>query len=425
MNRYVRRVVDDEIDEIFDAVPALSIEGPRAVGKTTTALVRAATVYRLDERATRLAIAADPERILDGRRPILIDEWQLVPDVWSVVRREVDRNPQPGQFVLTGSAIPREPPVHPGSGRIVSIRMRPMILSERGGGPPTVHLRDLMSGRRPALRGSTAVGQREYATEILASGFPGLRGLSGRALRAQLDGYVNRTIERDIRDLAVEEIRSPMAMRRWLQAYASAVSQTVSYEKIRDAATPGHDEKPAKTTVLRYIEILERLWMIEPLPAWIPSSNRLSQYAQAPKHEMVDPAIAARLLGATAETLLQGTATGPLVPRDGTLFGALFEALTALEVRTCAQDVEATVGHYRDRHGRHEADLVVERADRRVLVIEVKLGRVISDEDVRHLAWLQRELGDAVLDAIVISAGPEAYRRPDGIGVVPLALFGT
>jgi predicted AAA+ superfamily ATPase len=421
---YRRRVVDQEIDEVFAGVAALSIEGPRAVGKTSTALGRAATVYRLGERATRDAVRADPERVAAGARPVLIDEHQLVPDVWDVIKEAVDRNPSPGQFLLTGSARSKNRPVHPGSGRIVPIRMRPMTLAERGITDPTVSLAELLRGGRPELRGSSSLGRREYATEILASGFPGFRG-TGRALRAQIDGYVTRSIDRDIEELAQEEIRNPAALRRWVQAYAGATSATVSFEKIRDAATAGHDEKPAKTTVLRYIDILERLWLIEPVPAWIPTNNRLRQYAQLPKHQMADPAIAARLLGATVETLLEDDSTGLLVPRDGTLFGALFESMVALELRTYAQEAEASVSHYRDEKGRREVDFIVERADRRVVAVEVKLGRVITVDAVKHLVWLKEQLGDDLLDAVVISSGGEAYRRPDGIGVVPLGLLGA
>lgn len=386
---------------------------------------RAATVYRLGDRATRDAIAADPERVTTGQRPILIDEYQLVPDVWDAVKDAVDRDPSPGQFLLTGSARTKHPPTHPGSGRIVPVRMRPMTLAERGITQPTVSLAELLRGRRLDLRGSTPFGRLEYATEILASGFPGFRALEGRALRAQIEGYVVRSIDRDIEELAREEVRNRAAMRRWVQAYAGATSATVSFEKIRDAATAGHDEKPAKTTVLRYIDILERLWLIEPVPAWIPTNNRLKQYAQLPKHQMVDPAIAARLLGATIETLLEDDSHGLLVPRDGTLFGALFESLVAMELRTYAQNAEASVSHYRDEKGRREVDFVIERLDGRILGVEVKLGRVITGDDVKHLVWLKEQIGDAALDLIVVYAGTEAYRRPDGIGVVPLALLGA
>ncbi|MBA2557506.1 MAG: DUF4143 domain-containing protein [Chloroflexi bacterium] len=175
-----------------------------------------------------------------------------------------------------------------------------------------------------------------------------------------------------------------------MRAYASALSSTASYEKIRDAATAGGDEKPAKTTVLRYRAILEGLWVIEPIPAWGAARNELARLSLSPKHQLADPALAARLRGATIDTLLSGVAAGPLAPRNGD----------------------------------HEIDLIVEGAEQRVLAIEVKLARTITDANVRHLLWLRDRIGPDLLDAVIVSTGPEAYRRRDGIAVVPAALLG-
>jgi len=205
---------------------------------------------------------------------------------------------------------------------------------------------------------------------------------------------------------------------------AGAVSSTASYEAIRDAASAGHTDKPTKVTVLHWLDTLERLWLSEPVPAWSPGGNELARLAQRPKHQLVDPALAARLRGVDLDTLLSGAEAGPLGPRGATLFGVLFESLVTLGVRVFAQAAEARVGHFRTRNGDREVDLIAERADGRIVAIEVKLARTISDADVRHLAWLQRRLGPRVLDAIVITTGRHAVRRPDGIGVVPAALLG-
>jgi predicted AAA+ superfamily ATPase len=420
---YARRAIDEGLDELMAGIGAIALEGPKAVGKTRTAFERARTVYRLDDPATRTAVLADPTVVTVGERPILIDEWQLVPPVWDVVRNTVDNQRVPGQFLLTGSVVPKEQPAHPGSARIISLEMHPMTFAERGLEVPTVHARDLIEGGRPALGGTSPLGTSDYAREVLASGFPGLRGLPPRALRAQLDGYITRTIDRDYEELGGERLRNPAALRRWLTAYASAIATTASYEKIRDAATGGHSEKPAKTTVLRYLDVLERMWMVRPLSAWSPSSNRLARLVQSPKHALVDPALAGRLLGVTAEALVRGTVATPVV-HDGGLFGALFEAQVALDLRVYAQELECSVGHFRTQNGDREVDLVISRGDGRVVLVEVKLARTVTDADTRHLAWLSEKLGDEVLDAIVVCTGPHAYRRSDGIGVVPLALLG-
>ena len=173
--------------------------------------------------------------------------------------------------------------------------------------------------------------------------------------------------------------------------------------------------------------MLERLWIIDPVPPWLPSRNNLNTLAQAPKHQIADPALAARLLGGDADARRSGGhGSGPasFTPRDGSLLGQLFESLVTLSVRVYAQAAEALVQHLRTHGGRHEVDLIVARSDRRVLAVEVKLSATIADDDVKHLHWLREQIGDDLLDAIIVTTGPQAYRRKDGIGVVPLALLG-
>jgi predicted AAA+ superfamily ATPase len=301
--------------------------------------------------------------------------------------------------------------------------MRPLTLAERGVGEPSVSLRELLRGGRPPLDGSTPVGLETYADEICRSGFPGLRGLSERPLRAQLDGYLDRIIDRDIEEVG-QPVRTAGALRRWMTAYGAATATTAAYDVIRDAATPGERDKPARATAQSYREALERLWILDPVPAWLPTSSHLRRLGSAPRHHLADPALAARLLGVEAGTLLETDSRGPFTPRDGTLLGQLFESLVALGVRVDAQAAEARVGHLRTHGGEHEVDLIVERGDHRVVAIEVKLTRTVREDGLRHLRWLQDRLGDDLLDAVVITTGPDAYRRPDGIGVVPAALLG-
>jgi predicted AAA+ superfamily ATPase len=299
-----------------------------------------------------------------------------------------------------------------------------MTLAERGVSRPTVSLRELMAGKHPRLEGTTVIGLEQYADEICRSGFPAIRSLSDRALRAQLDGYLERVIDRDLEEELGQPVRTVGALRRWMTAYGAATATTAAYDVIRDAATPGERDKPAKATAQAYREALERLWILDPLPAWLPTSSQLRRLGSAPRHHLADPALAARLVGVDSGALLQVGARGALTPRDGTLLGQLFESLVALDVRVYAQASESRVGHLRTHGGEHEVDLIVERGDHRVLAIEVKLAHTIRDADLRHLRWLKDQLGDALLDAIVVTTGGDAYRRPDGIGVVPAALLG-
>jgi predicted AAA+ superfamily ATPase len=251
-----------------------------------------------------------------------------------------------------------------------------------------------------------------------------MRQLPARLRRAQLDGYIDRIIDRDFPDLG-HQPRNPAALRRWMLAYAAATATSASWETVRDAATGGESEKPARTTVMPYRDVLERLYVLDPVPGWKPTHSQLSRLTEPPKHHLADPALATALLGLDSGRLLAGDEPAIAVPRDGTFLGALFESLVTQSVRVYAQTAEATVGHLRTFAGEREIDLIVQRGDGRVLAIEVKLRPVPRDEDVAHLRWLREQIGANLLDAVVVTTGPEAYRRPeDGIAVVPAALLG-
>lgn len=419
--RYQSRVVDGELDVLLAGLSAVSLEGPKAVGKTATAQRRCRIAHRLDVPGELEVVRAEPGRLVRGEGPVLIDEWQLYPQSWDLVRREVDADPAPGRFLLTGSASPSGPPTHTGAGRIVPVRMRPMSLVERGF-VPSVSLAALLDGSGE-VGGDTGIALRDYVAEILSGGFPALRALPDRALRAQLDGYLARVIDRDFPEQGLA-VRHPDTLRAWMRAYAAATATTASFEVIRDAATPGVGNKPAKTTTMPYRDILTRLWLLDPVPAWLPTTNRFKQLGAADKHHLADPALAARLLGVTAAQLLAGESPGPVVPRAGTLLGALFESLVALNLRIYAQVAEAEVRHLRTHGGDREVDFVITGADGGVVAVEVKLAAEVSDRDVQHLLWLRQQLGDAFRGAVVVTTGRHAYRRRDGIVVVPAALLG-
>lgn len=421
--RYARRILDDELDELLSGLSAVAIEGPKAVGKTATALQRARTVHQMDDPAQRQVALADPARLLAGPPPILIDEWQRAPESWDLVRRAVDQDPSANRFILTGSANSTDPSTHSGAGRIVRLRMRPLSLAEREIQAPTVSLAELLKGRRPPVGGETAVTLGDYTNEIVASGFPAIRNLGGRALRAQLDSYVARVADKDFLEFGYS-VRNPEVLRRWMRAYAAATATTATLEKIRDAATSGEGTKPSRDIVLQYRSILERLWVLDPLPAWLPSRNQISRLGHPDKHHLADPALAATLLGVGVDALLEGDDAGIGMPRDGTLLGHLFESLVTQSVRVYAQAAEAEVRHLRTHNGRHEVDLIVVRPDGRVIGIEMKLARTVTDDDARHLLWLKEEIGDDLLDSIIVTTGPHAYRCDDGIAVVPAALLG-
>ncbi len=423
MDHYQPRVVDALLSELMHGLPAVSVEGAKGVGKTATAQRLARSMVELDRAGLRSNIEASPDLITSLEPPVLIDEWQLVPEVWDVVRREVDRDRTPGRFLLTGSASPAPGTrIHSGAGRIVRMVMRPMTLPERGVATPSVSFSALLSGEAPHLVGQSSMTLPDYTREILASGFPAIRQDPDHLRPRQLDSYLDNSLEHDIADLGVE-VRRPRALRSWLTAYAAATSSTANYTAILDAATPGEADKLSRPTAVVYREFLERIHLLDPLPAWIPAFNPFKRLAQAPKHHLVDPALAARLLGATERSLLDDNTHVPL-RRSGTLLGALFESLAVMSVRVFAEAERARVAHLRTRNGDHEIDLIIERADHKVLAIEVKLSASISHGDATHLSWLKSEIGDRVIDRIIINTGPFAHRLPDGTAVVPLALLG-
>ena len=403
-------------------LPAIALEGARAVGKTRTARERAGTVLDLEDPRVRDVVAADVGGALRSPPPVVIDEWQHIPPVWDRVRRAVDDGAPAGAFLLTGSTEPPVPPAHSGAGRIVSVRMRPLTLHERLPDGDRVRLSDLASGARAPLEGTTPVTLPDYVAEMTRSGFPGIRDLPPRAVRTQLASYVTHIIDRDFPEFGYN-VRRPDTLRRWMAAYAAATSTATSFETIRDAATAGSSEKPAKTTVLAYRDILERLYVLDPVPAWVPTRNRIAQLSHPPKHHLVDVALVVSLLGLSARDLTGGHEPTVAPPRDGAFVGALFESLVTQSLRVYAQQIEAGVGHMRTKGGRQEVDLILECLGGGVIAVEVKLNPVVDDGAVRHLHALADRMGDELLDAVVVTTGTWAYRRPDGVAVIPAAML--
>lgn len=421
MVAYKRRILDDELDELLPGLPAISLDGPKGVGKTATALQHSQTVFRLDETATAERLRAQPTLIRQAMAPVLLDEWQRVPEIWDVVRRAVDDEGVLGRFLLTGSAAPVGVPLHSGAGRIVSLRMRPLAFSERGLVQPTISVKNLLDGGTE-IDGQTQLNLRDYVEEIVRSGFPGIRDLPERTRRLQLDAYINRIIERDFPEQGLN-VRRPETLRSWLSAYAAATATTASYSNILDAATPGLANKPSKEATTKYRDVLSQLWLIDSVPAWEPN-NAFARFGTVSKHFLADPALTARLLGLDEQRLLSDTDSPRIGPQDKTRLGSLFESLVALSLMTYAQASESRVHHLRTSGGEHEIDFILRRGDGATIALEVKLASTVSDADVKHLLWLREKLGSDLSDSAVIYTGEFAYRRRDGIAVIPLALLG-
>lgn len=412
---YLDRTVDRELDELLPLAPAVALDGPKGVGKTGTGRRRAGVALYLDDPAQREVVRADFDLSSLPRGTVLIDEWQKLPQVWDSVRRRVDSGAPAGRFLLTGSATPVDSSgTHSGAGRILSLRMRPMGLHERGVVAATVSLASLLDGAGE-VAGETCFGITDYADAIAGSGFPGIMTAAPGVRRRLLDAYLQRVIDRDLPDQGFD-VRRPETLRRWMSAYAAASSTTTAYSRLLDAATGGDGVQPAKTTTIAYRDHLSQLWLLDPVPGWLPASNAISRLQQAPKHQLADPALAARLLNLSATSLL-----GPV---GAHMVGPLFESLVVLGVRVMAQAAEARVSHLRLTGGDREVDLIVDGPDGQILGMEVKLAPEVTARDVRHLLWLRERLPGRVADLVVVTTGRTAYRRSDGVAVVPLALLG-
>ncbi|MGB7980671.1 MAG: DUF4143 domain-containing protein [Candidatus Nanopelagicales bacterium] len=420
---YRRRILDEVLDDIFPDLAAIALEGAKGVGKTATASQRAVTVLSLILPTERTAVAGNLDLVTQVPGPVLVDEWQLEPAVWDRVRRAVDHDRTGGRFLLAGSAgVAPGVRVHSGAGRIVSLPMRPLAFSERGLQEPTVSLRAMLAAGRPVISGMSVVDLPGYTDEVLRSGFPGIRDLPERARALQLDSYITRIVERELPESGVN-VRRPAALRAWLAAYAAATASDAAYTAILDAATPGEGDKPVRQTADIYREHLQRIFVLDPVEAWTPAFAPLKRLTRTPKHHLVDPALAARLVGVGKAGLLRGQGTR-VSAGTGTWLGALFESLVAQSVRVYAGAADARVGHLRTKNTEHEVDLIVEAPDRSTIAIEVKLSDTIRPDDLQHLAWLHQQLGDRLVERVVIYTGKLAYRRHDGIAVVPLSLLG-
>lgn len=412
---YLPRYLDRLIPELLKGLSAVAIDGPKGVGKTETASRHSDVILRLDTPATRQLLENRMVPTLEQASRVCVDEWSRLPETWDAVRRLVDAH-SATRFLLTGSASPvAGVDTHSGAGRIVSLRMRPLALAERPGTAPTISLASLFEPDA-AIEGSTKFILDDYAREICASGLPGIHGLTPRLRRMALEGYTQRIIDRDLVEMGAA-VRRPQALRAWLAAYAAASSTTATYSTILDAATPNEGDKPGRDATRGYRELLTKIWVLDPVPAWLPAQTPLKRLVAGEKHQLADPGLAAHLLGVTEEQLLSGAAG------TGEVFGQLLESLATLSLRAAADGAEARIAHLRTRGGRQEIDLIAERFDGRVVAFEVKLARTIRPSDVAHLHWLGEMLGDRLVTKVVLYTGEHAYRRSDDIAVIPLSLL--
>ena len=415
--RYRNRVVDHELAKCLGAAGAVLIEGPRACGKTATARNQAKSEVMLDvDRAAQEIIAAEPSLILEGESPRLIDEWQTAPVIWNYLRRAVDDRTGTGHFILTGSAVPAgDVTRHTGAGRIVRLRLRPMSLFEQGRSSGQVSLADLLAGG-PSHCSRSDQSVRDLSEIICVGGWPGqLDKPAMEALR------VNRSYLSDICRADMQRVdgvlREPGLVNRFLQSLARNISTTASLATIaKDVA--GHQQNRMKDHTARaYLNVLERLFVVEDQPPWAAHLRSRARLQQSSKRHFVDPSIAVAALRLKPHHLLQ----------DFALFGLFFESLVIRDLRIYAQAADSSVHHYRDDSGL-EVDAIIDAGPGRWAAFEVKLGTGRIDEAAQTLKKFSKRVdtercGAPACLGIIVDRG-FGYRRQDGIDVIPIGALG-
>lgn len=415
---YLPRVADMRLDDALCSSGAVHIKGPKWCGKTETGIHHTRSqIYLQDpDKSPALLAMADskPSELLIGDKPRLIDEWQMAPQLWDAVRFAVDREKVRGGYVLTGSSTPKIRPAHTGVGRIASLEMSTMSLLETGESTGAVSLLSLFEGTLDIAQ-VAGLDVDDYARVICRGGWPEAvvsesRGDAGRMAR----DYVCELLDSNINEM--DGIRRNRTwMRQIMRSYARNVSGQASLSTI---AADMQGEPPSAPTLSEYVDALSRAFVLNDLSAWNPRLRSKTAVRTSPTRHFSDPSIAAAVLAATPRGLLD----------DFETFGLLFESLCIHDLRAYASALEGSLYHYRDKTGL-EADAVVVLDDGRWALVEVKMGQSRIDEGAAHLLKLAERI-DQTREGrpsflMVLTSTACAYRRKDGVVVVPLACLGV
>jgi len=405
MADYVARMIDPLMEEHLEELPAVMLVGPRACGKTTSAARFSNTVVRLDGDDAA-AFRASPDAALRGRaEPVLIDEWQMVPEVLGAVKRAVDTDRRPGRFLITGSAR-RDfaDRFWPGTGRIVMVRMCPLTVAEQRQLPVVPLVDRLAAGGAPPVAADPAPDLRDYLQLALGGGFPEpALELSERAGRVWLESYADQVALRDARSHG--DTPDAGRLQRYLESYALNSAGTAHHKTVYDAAGV------SRKTALAYDALLRDLLVVQELPAW--STNRLKRLSRTPKRYVVDSGLLSGILRVGIDDVLA----------DGDLLGRMVETFVVAQLSAQAA-IAATryrLSHLREHDGRREVDVIAELAGGRIIGIEVKARAAVARSDARHLMWLRDGMGDRFAAGVVLHSGPDVFELADRVFAAPIS----
>lgn len=412
--QYRPRVIDAALRRALGAVGAVVIEGARASGKTMTALNTARSYAFIDDADVQRALAIAPSSVLQGDAPRLLDEWQLAPDLWNLVRRSVDATTEPGRFILTGSAVPIDDVIrHTGAGRFLRLRQRTMSWWEKYGEVDhQVSIAGLFDGEWPDTDMEAGPELEEIIENILQPGFPAMTALDPEQSAARLRAYIDEVARTDIRRLA--DIRhEPDVIKQLIAALARSVASEVAH---RTLATDVRSVAPAidAETISGYVGLLRRLFVVEPQQPWTPKLRSRARLRTSPKLHLADPSLAAAALGA-----------GPRQLRDDLeTLGVLFESAVVHDLMVLASAIDGEVRHYRDSNGK-EIDAIIVLPDGRWGAVEVKLGgaqMLAGVESLRNaIEQIDTEaVGEPAFRLVITGTGP-TLTSEDGAVVSPLS----
>jgi uncharacterized protein len=412
---YMPRLCDAGLQLALESSGAVLIEGAKWCGKTSTASNASRSVLFMQDpdNAGSYLAAADtkPSLLLQGETPRLIDEWQMAPVLWDAVRFEVDKRAKTGQFILTGSAVPSDNvTAHTGTGRISRLMLRPMSLFESRESNGTVSLCALFDGVQD-VEAQSALSIEDIAFALCRGGWPAsIQHQGAAAVRMAMD-YVEAVINYDVSRVDSVE-KNPERVRLLLRSLARNIATAATYQTIRDDME-ATDITISDKTIGSYMNALRRIFVVEDLPAWSPSLRSKTAIRTSAKRHFVDPSIATAVLRTNPEGIL----------KDFQYFGFLFEALCTRDIRVYAGANDGDVFHYRDKGGL-ESDLIVRLRDGRWAAIEVKLGNKQIDLAAENLLALRARVDEDTMGEasflMVITGGQYAYRRKDGVFVVPV-----
>lgn len=424
MVAYKPRIADKLLARKMAGKGAVLIEGPKWCGKTTTAKQQAKSMLNLGDsnvlRQSLQMMELSPITLLEGDTPRLIDEWQTIPPLWDTIRSEVDRRGDFSQFILTGSSVlpNAESTIHSGTGRFARIKMRPMSLLESGESTGSVSLTKLFEGE-PLKPQVNQKGLEDITYYTCRGGWPQATLLEGEIALDQALDYFDSVVERDIQRVDGVKRNADRA-RLLLRSYARHISQQVSYATIKADMLSNDSQTLDEDTVADYIKALKRLFVIEDLEAWNPNIRSKAAIRTSDTRHFVDPSIGTAALGLGPKDLMN----------DLESFGLFFEDLAVRDLRIFADVLDGRLYHYRDSSGL-ECDTVLHRRNGTYALIEIKLG---GEKAIEEAADSMKQLAETIDHTrmpqpaflmVLTAVGPYAYRRPDGVFVVPITCLNS